>query len=232
MPIGCVPDLDSLRGPTLNVGGDGDGNGGGSACDGGSCVSAAGGGAGGSTGGGGHAGSGGRGGSGGGGSGAASSEPRQLRYDFEQDSLALQGWVAVNPQRPVGVQDRVERTAEAAHAGEHSVRMVFDGGYPDAGAAPTDPFWGIQRTGGPPPDAEVSFWMMSTAPGVSIEVFAQTGNTYTWNVLANLALVPDVWREFNVFIPPSSAGTLSNWGMKVYAPLNIEGYIYLDEVTW
>lgn len=231
----CQPDLDILKGPDIANGGTGgstSGSGGSDGCDGGSCAEV--GGTGGSASGG--SGSGGTSGAGvNGGSGGSSIEPEpttpQLRYDFEDEDLGLQGWVAVGPQRPVGVQDGVERTSEAAHSGTYSIRMVFDGTYPDA-APPADPFWGIQRSGGPPSDAQVTFWMMTTAEDVSIEVFAQTGPTFTWNILTNTQLAPNTWREFSVFIPASSAGALRNWGMKVYGPLNMSGYIYLDEVSW
>lgn len=230
---GCVPDLDTLRGPALNVGGSSgaSGNGG---CDGGRCETPGGGAGGSASGAGGNGGASGSasgGSSGSSGSGGSASAVPQLRYDFELESAGLQGWAVVPLQRPAGVLDRLERSSDAAHSGQQSARMVFNGTYPDAGP-PTDPFYGIQRMGGPPADAEVTFWMMTTAPGVTIEVFAQTGTTYTWNVLTSLPLTPDEWREFDVFIPPSSAGALSNWGMKLYTPFDVDGSIYLDEVTW
>jgi hypothetical protein len=226
----CLPDIESLRGPSIGAGGTG-GTSGTSGCQGGDCSGSGGADAGG-TGGSGDISMGGSDTAPVGGSGGSSPAGPQLRHDFEEESLGLQGWIPVNPQRPAGVQDRIEWTAEAAHSGTHSIRMVYNGSYPDAGVPTADPFWGIQRSGGPPADAEVRFWIMTTASGVSVEAFAQTGVTFTWNILANVPLLPNEWTEFVVFIPPASAGALSNWGMKIYGPLNMEGYIYMDEVSW
>lgn len=223
----CVPDLDSLQGPAITSGA----GGGLSNCDGG-CGPTAGRGGGGS--GSGSGGSGGSSGSSGSSGGTAGAPTPQLRHDFEAVAPAgLHGWSAVGDMRPPDVQDTVERSTEDAHDGSGSLRLIYDGEFSGPDAGPTDPWWGVIHSGvGLPTNAGISFWIMSTAPGASAEVFAQTGAGFTWNILGTAAMTAGIWQQISVLTPAAEAGAVSNWGIKIYAPLDIEGSIYIDDVSW
>jgi len=226
----CVPDIDALGRPSLSSGAGG--------CDTAACEPSAG--SGGQDGGtagsvsGGSSGSGAGGAAGAGGSYEPPPEP-EIRFDFETAGLSgLQGWQAVGNQRPPGVQDAVEQTTEDAHSGTGSLRMVFDGDYAgsDAGAPPADPYYGVYRQGAIPNDRELTLWMKSTADDVSVELYAQTGTSFAWNVMGNASLLSGQWQEIHVVSPPAEVGTVGQYGLKIYSPLDIDGYVYLDEVSW
>lgn len=156
--------------------------------------------------------------------GTAAQPAPQVRYDFEAN---IQGWLPVGDQRPVGVQDSIDQSTEQAHSGTGSLRIVFDGlaSIPDAGEP--NPWYGVYKPG-VVPAYETSFWIMPTMQGISVDVYCQTGPTYAWNVLTNAALTENEWQEITVTMLPE----VQQWGIKVTSPFDIQGSIYIDEVSW
>lgn len=158
----------------------------------------------------------------------STAEPPSIRYDFESD---LEGWRSVDEQRPEDTLDGTEQSTELAHHGDGALRMIFDGAYtPTPGvSADNGAFYGAYALGAPPAGAAVSLWMLSTAADVSIEVFSQAGPTYSWTTLALVPLAQDQWQEIHVTMPLEAA---LQFGVQVHAPLDLEGFVYLDEIRW
>jgi hypothetical protein len=153
-----------------------------------------------------------------------------VRFDFEAD---LEGWRMGVNQRPVDTLDTVEQSAALAHHGTGALRMVLDGNYTPTPPPPfgfdAGPYYGIFQAGAPPPGVDVSLWMLSTAPGMSVEVYTQSGATFTWTVLATVPLLPNEWRQITVAMPLEQARQL---GIRLYSPLDFAGEVYLDEIRW
>jgi len=155
-------------------------------------------------------------------------EPPSVRYDFES---TLEGWRSVLDQRPDDTLDGTEQTTELAHHGNGALRMIFDGAYTPVPGVSADngAFYGAYEIGAPPAGAAVSLWMLSTAPEVSVEVYAEVGPSYTWTTLATMALPQNEWREIHLTMPLDAA---LQFGVQVHAPLELQGFVYLDEIRW
>lgn len=159
---------------------------------------------------------------------APEAEGPPIRRDFEE---TLEGWQSVADQLPEDTLDGTEQTAERAHHGRGALRMVFDGNYtPVAGISAENSFYGAyEQDDAPPPGVEVSLWMLSTAPGVSVEVFSQPDPPAADTTLATVPLLQDEWREIRVIMPLLEARVL---GVLVRSELDLEGFVYLDEIRW
>jgi hypothetical protein len=161
------------------------------------------------------------------GSAAPEATGPSIQRDFER---SLEGWQSVSDQRPEDTLDGTEQTTELAHHGAGALRMVFDGNYtPVAGVSSDNSFYGAYEDRAPPPGVEVSLWMLSTAPDVSIEVFSQPAPPRAPTTLATVPLLQNEWREIHVIMPLVEARLL---GVQVQSPLDLEGFVYLDEIRW
>lgn len=151
-----------------------------------------------------------------------------VQRDFEE---SVEGWQSVAEQLPEDTLDGTEQTTELAHHGSGALRMVFDGNYtPIAGITAEDSFYGAyEQDDAPPPGVEVSLWMLSTAPGVSVEVFSQPDPPGADTTLATVPLLQDEWREIRVIMPLIESRVL---GVLVRSELDLEGFVYLDEIRW
>lgn len=150
-----------------------------------------------------------------------------IRHDFEE---GREGWQSVPDQVPEDTLDGTEQTTELAHHGAGALRMVYDGEYsPVAGITPENSFYGAFLDGAPPPGAEVSLWMLSTAPGVSVEVYSRPDPPGADTILATVPLLQDEWREIRVIMPLVEARL---FGVLVRSELDLEGFVYLDEIRW
>jgi hypothetical protein len=161
--------------------------------------------------------------------GAAAEEPApSVRFDFEAD---LQGWQRDLNQRPVDTLDSVEQSTALAHHGSGALRMVLDGKYTPIPPFVPDPrpFYGVYEAGAPPPGADVSLWLLSTAPGVSVEVYTQAGAAFTTTILASVPLPTNEWRQIEVTTPLAAA---RQFGLRLDSPLDLQGFVYLDEISW
>ena len=154
-------------------------------------------------------------------------DPPSVRFDFES---SLEGWHSVSNQLPEDTLDGTERSTVLAHLGRGSLRMVYDGNYgPVPGVSASNGFYGAEVPDAPPPGAEVSLWMLSTAPDVSVEVFSRTDQNSARTTLATEALVQDEWREISFSMPLATA---RQFGVRVVADPALRGYVYLDEIRW
>ncbi|HVZ34849.1 MAG TPA: hypothetical protein VG963_20620 [Polyangiaceae bacterium] len=151
-----------------------------------------------------------------------------MRVDFESD---LEGWQTLPNARPSDALDRIEQSTALAHHGSGALRMVFDGQSttPPPILFDPGPFFGVYAASSPPPGAEVSLWMFSTAAGVSVAVYAQTSPTLAPTVLVTVPLPESAWREIGVSMPLAAA---QQFGIRVDAPADVRGDVYLDEIRW
>lgn len=151
-----------------------------------------------------------------------------VRFDFEAD---LEGWQLDMNQRPVDTLDRVEQSTALAHHGSGALRMVLDGKYTPIPPFVLDPrpFYGVYEAAAPPPGVHVSLWMFSTAPGVSVEVYTQAGATFSVTTLATVSLPPNEWRQIDVTTPLEPA---RQFGVRLNSPLDLQAFVYLDEISW
>jgi hypothetical protein len=150
-----------------------------------------------------------------------------IRYDFETD--ALDGWMRVGDERPVDVLDTVTRSTDVYHNGTSSLAMGFDGMYTPP--VPPNPFYGVYTATRPPPaGAKVTLWMLSTAPGVSVNFYVQTKPDYLFQALTLTQLATTgSWYEITVQIPDAD---IFYFGCVINSPFDIQGGVYLDEVSW
>jgi hypothetical protein len=125
----------------------------------------------------------------------------------------------------------VEQSSVLAHHGSAALRMVFDGRFTPPPPIPFDPgpLFGVYAASTPPPGAEVSLWMFSSAAGVSVAVYAQTSPTLAPTVLATVPLPENAWREISVSMPLAAA---QQFGIRVDAAVDVQGEVYVDEVRW
>jgi hypothetical protein len=151
-----------------------------------------------------------------------------VRFDFESD---LEGWQIYPNQRPLDALDTVEQSSALAHHGTGALRMAFDGNYTPSPPFAFDagPLYGVYEVGAPPPGVDVGLWMFSTAPGMSVEVYVQSGAAFDWTVLATVPLLANQWREITVTMPLLEA---RQFGIRLYSPLDFAGVVYLDEIRW
>jgi hypothetical protein len=162
------------------------------------------------------------------GAGGAQAPTPSVRFDFEAD---LQGWQLDLNQRPVDTLDSVEQSTEIAHHGSGALRMLLDGKYTPIPTFVLDPrpFYGVYEPDAPPPETDVSLWMLSTAPGVSVEVYTQAGAAFTTTILASVPLPPNEWRQIDVTTPLEAA---RQFGVRLNSPLDLQAFVYLDEISW
>jgi hypothetical protein len=151
-----------------------------------------------------------------------------IRFDFES-TLNLDNWQAVGNEVPPDVQDQVQVSTSNAHHGASSLAMIYDGSYTPTASG--NPYYGVYTAfNPPPPGATVTLWLLSTAPGVSVQVYAQTMPDYLWNGLAMTSpLVVNTWTKVTTVMPTAEAFYL---GCLITSPLNISGAIYLDDISW
>jgi hypothetical protein len=151
-----------------------------------------------------------------------------VHFDFETSTL--DGWQPVGSQRPPDVQDQVQRSTDAFHHGSSALAMMFDGSHAPLAASDT-PYYGVYTPSNPPPaGAVVSMWLMSTAAGVSIQVYAQTKPAYLWQGLTiSGTLNANTWTQITITMPTADAFYL---GCIVNSALDIAGTIYLDDISW
>ncbi len=71
--------------------------------------------------------------------------------------------------------------------------------------------------------------MLSTAPGVSVEVYSQPDPPGADTILATVPLLQDEWREIRVIMPLLEARL---FGVLVRSELELDGFVYLDEIRW
>jgi hypothetical protein len=162
-----------------------------------------------------------------GGGGAVVVPPATIRWDFEK---SLQGWSGVGEPIPADCLDSITVSSDAAHSGDASLTMTFDGLYtPDPGSR--NPYYGVISSSAPPPGSKVTTWMRSTAPGVTAEWFVQLAPLYDWVQLTHPSspVGVDMWTAYTFTMPPEA---VLGFGVKVYTPLDMTGAIYLDHVSW
>jgi len=150
------------------------------------------------------------------------------QYDFE---TGVQAWVGVDAPSPPNYIDAVQVSDAAAHDGTQSLSLVIDGIHDTI--PPGTSYFGALVGAAVPSNTEISFWIMSTLPGFSIETFVQLSPAYTWVPLTDPLVTPltqDVWREIRITTPPDP---ILRFGMKLYSPMDATaGAVYIDQVTW
>jgi hypothetical protein len=149
-----------------------------------------------------------------------------IRSDFETSDLG--GWQPVGDERPPDVLDTVAQSTADHHHGAGSLAMGFNGVYTplDGGTA----YYGVYTNGSvPPANAQVSLWLKSTVGGASVMLYAQLSPDYLFQNITSATLTADTWTKVVFQMPPTAAFYL---GCLVTGALNINGTIFLDEISW